>query len=66
MYESVVGKPWYQSKTLAIGALEFIIGAGLLVSDFLSAAQFTPAGFVLLGVGIATVILRLVTSQPIG
>jgi hypothetical protein len=59
-------KAWYESKTIWVGILEIVIGALGLVATFLQAGDYTPAAFVLLAVGVLTIVLRFLTSQPIG
>ena len=58
-------KLWYQSKTMWIGLLEVVIGVLGLVAPFLGGKVYTPEAFVLLGIGVLTVILRKFTDQPI-
>ena len=59
-------KAWYASKTIWVGILEIVIGALGLAATFLQAGDYTPAAFALLAVGVLTVVLRFLTSQPIG
>ena len=58
-------KPWYESKTVWAGILEILIAVCLLVADFLTVKNFTAPAFVLLGVGVLTIVLRFVTDTPI-
>ena len=58
-------KPWYRSKTLWAGILIALAGAG----DALSGSQVldsTTADLVVTAIGIIKIILRKITSQPIG
>ena len=58
-------KPWYQSKTIWVGIIQVLCAIGLLVADFLQVGDFTAPAFVLLAVGILTIVLRFLTEQPI-
>jgi uncharacterized membrane protein len=59
-------KPWYTSKTVWAGILEILAAIGLVVADFLQAGDFTAPAFVLLGVGVLTIVMRFLTNAPIG
>ena len=61
----VVSKPWYQSKTLLVGALEVSIGAGGLLIPFFQTAAYTPAAITALVVGVLTIVMRLLTASAI-
>ena len=58
-------KRWFESKTVWVGILEILIAVGLVVADFLTVENFTAPAFVLLAVGILTIVLRFVTDTPI-
>ena len=58
-------KLWYQSKTMWVGLLEVLIGVLGLVAPFLGGKIYTPEAFVLLGVGVLTIVLRQLTDKPI-
>ena len=60
-----MAKAWYASKTVWAGIIEVLIGALGLVATFLAAGNYTPEAIVLLVVGVLTIVLRLITSQPI-
>ena len=60
-----MSKKWYQSKTVWIGILEVLSAVGLLVADFLTTGDFTAPAFVLLGVGVITIVMRFLTEQPV-
>lgn len=57
-------KPWYQSKTLLLNALAFLIAAVGLVTDTFTLTPDAAKWAVLL-VGLLNLLLRFVTSQPI-
>ena len=61
----VVGQKWYLSKTLIVGTLEVIIGLCGLLIPFFQTAIYTPAAITALVAGALTIILRLITSEPI-
>lgn len=52
-------KPWYQSKLVWLGVITTLIGVLEVVGIWLEAAQFQPQDFVVLAVGVLTVILRV-------
>ena len=56
---------WYLSKTLIVGALEVVIGVCGLLIPFFQTAAYTPAAFTALIAGVLTIVLRLITSDPI-
>ena len=58
-------KFWYQSRTIWIGILEFAIGAGLLLADFMAVGDFTVPAIILLVVGVLKVAMRLLTDTEI-
>ncbi len=53
-------KPWWQSKTIWAGVLEAIIGIAGVISQ-----AYPEAGWAVIAVGIATVILRVITSAKL-
>ena len=59
------GKLWYESKTMWTGIIEILIGILGLVATFLRIGIYTPEVYVLLVVGILTVLLRKFTDTPI-
>lgn len=59
------GKQWYQSKTIWIGVLSFLIGLTGLLVPFFKEAVFTAASITALVEGALMIVLRLVTNQPI-
>lgn len=60
-----MSKAWYESRTIWIGAVEILIGVLGIVATFLQFGEFTPSSYVLLAVGILTIILRKLTEIPI-
>ena len=56
---------WYLSKTLIVGALEVVIGVCGLLIPFFQTSSFTPASITALVAGVLTIVLRLVTNDPI-
>ena len=58
-------KRWYESKTVWTGILEILIAVGLLVATFLTEGNFSAPAFVLLAVGILTIVQRIFTDTPI-
>lgn len=58
-------KAWYASKTIWVGVIEVVIGVLGLVAPFLGGKVYTPEAFVLLGVGVLTILLRKLTEVPI-
>jgi hypothetical protein len=50
---------------LIVGALEVVIGVCGLLIPFFQTAAFTPASITALVAGVLTIILRLVTNDPI-
>jgi hypothetical protein len=59
-------KKWYESRTIWIGIIQVLCAVGLLVADFLQVGNFTAPAFVLLLVGVLTIVMRFLTEQPIG
>lgn len=60
----VAAKAWWKSKTFRVGALEFIVGAGDIIAGSPLFGD-TVVGVVLVVTGLATVLLRIVTRQPL-
>lgn len=58
-------KDFWKSKLFWVGLLSCFIAVGNLVAEFLQSAKFTPDSFVLLGVGVATVILRIFYTDTV-
>jgi len=58
-------KSWYTSKTVWVGIIYILIGVLGIVAEFLNKGDYTPAAFVLLGIGILTVILRFMTKEAV-
>ena len=58
-------KPFYTSRTFWVAVLTVLIGAGVLVSEFLAKGDFSPSAITLIVVGVANVILRFLTSEPV-
>jgi len=58
-------KSWLSSKTVWIGIVEILIGVLGLVATFLGVGIYTPEAFVLLGVGILTIVLRFMTTEAV-
>lgn len=52
-------KPWYLSKLTWLGVITTLIGVLELIAQWLQAGAFQAQDFVLLAVGILTVILRV-------
>lgn len=52
-------KPWYQSKILWLGVVQFLLGALGSLYEFLQRADYSPAAVVVLMSGILTVVLRV-------
>jgi len=59
-------KKWYESRTIWIGIIQVLCAVGLIVADFLQVGNFTAPAFVLLLVGILTIVMRFLTEQPVG
>ena len=59
-------KSIFASKTIWVGVIEILIGVLGLLATWLNAGVYTPEAIVLLIVGILTIVLRFLTSQPIG
>jgi hypothetical protein len=59
-------KLWYQSKTIWAGIIEILIGVLGLLATFLNVGAYSPEAWVLLVVGVLTIILRKMTEAPIG
>ena len=58
-------KSWLSSKTVWVGIIEILIGVLGLVGTFLGVGIYTPEAFVLLGVGILTIVLRFMTTEAV-
>jgi len=58
-------KLWWKSKVMWVGLIEVLIGVLGLVAPFLGGKIYTPEAFVLLGVGVLTIVLRKLTDTPI-
>lgn len=58
-------KPWYKSKTLWLGVLTAVAGAGPLMANWTAVMSPTTYAIGLTAVGAANVVLRFVTSQGI-
>jgi uncharacterized membrane protein YbaN (DUF454 family) len=58
-------KKWYTSKTIWLGIVAIAIGILEVVYSWLETASFTVADFIVLAIGILTVVLRFLTSTPI-
>jgi len=58
-------KSWLSSKTVWVGIIEILIGVLGLVATFLGVGIYTPEAFVLLGVGILTIVLRFMTTEAV-
>lgn len=65
MDNEIEGKLWYQSRTMWVGVVEFLIGALGIVATFLHLGIYTPESIVLLVVGFLTILLRKLTEVPI-
>lgn len=60
-------KKWYTSKTIWIGVLEALAGGILTYQDYVqSALDGEQLGVILLISGLAKVVLRAVTTAPVG
>ena len=60
-------KRWYRSRTIWVGILEIAIGVLGLVADHLASGQeWTPASIVLIVTGALTLVLRKITTKPLG
>ena len=53
---------WYQSKLVWLNIVNTLIGAGVLLSEYLSRGDYSPSAVVLLVTGILGVILRVYFS----
>lgn len=62
---TVTIKPWWQSKTLWAGILISLAGAGDALTGS-TVLDSTTADLVVTAVGILKIVLRKITSQPIG
>jgi len=58
-------KKFYLSRTVWVGVIEFLIGALMVLAEFLQKGDYSPAAFVLMGVGVLTIALRYLTVMPI-
>lgn len=58
-------KKWYLSKTIQVGILQILIGAGGLLATFFQAGTYTAESITLLIVGVLTIVLRFVTDSPV-
>lgn len=58
-------KRWYLSRTVWAGILEIVIGALGLLATWLQQGDFSLPAVILLVVGVLTIILRKLTTQPI-
>ena len=59
-------KQWYESKTVWLGIIQFLIGSLTLLGEFLQKQDFSPVAVTLLGTGILSVVLRVwFTNTPV-
>lgn len=60
-------KPWYKSKTVWVGILEILAGIGDVLVSWLNGQTDVPplVGYTLLVSGLAKVLLRTLTKEPI-
>jgi len=58
-------KVWWKSKTIWLGIIEVLLGVLGAVATFLQLGVYTPEAYVILTIGIVTIILRKVTEVPI-
>ncbi len=59
-------KPVWQSRTFWTGVSEAIIGGVFQIAESVESGGASTAGIALMIVGAVTVILRLITEDPIG
>lgn len=62
---TILGKPWYQSKTVWLGIIEALIGSLGILATFLSEGDYTASSIVLLVVGVLTIVMRKLTEEPL-
>lgn len=55
----MISKVWYESKTVWLGIVQFLIGAFGLLAEFLNKGDFSPASVVVLLSGVLVVVLRV-------
>ena len=60
-----MAKAWYTSKTVWVGIIEIAIGVLGIGAEFLNKGDYSPASFVVLGIGILTVVLRFMTTEAV-
>ena len=59
MEQKLEFKNFWESKLFWIGLLSSLIAIGNLIAEFLQIGSFSPDSFVLLFVGVLTIILRI-------
>ena len=59
-------KAWYQSKTVWTMVLAVVIAVGEFVAQFVANGDYSVPAIILGVVGIAGIVLRFLTSEPIG
>jgi len=59
------GKDLMKSKTMWIGAIEVLIGTLGLLETLFASGEYTAASITAVIAGIATIILRKLTKEPI-
>ncbi len=61
----MVGKNWWESKTIWVGILQILCSIGFSVADFLQAGDFTGPAIALFVTGIISIVLRFLTNEPL-
>lgn len=56
----------FVSKTVWVGILEILIGTAGLLAPFFDAGVYTAAAVTSLVAGVLTIVLRFVSTEPIG
>jgi uncharacterized membrane protein HdeD (DUF308 family) len=66
MTQIVMSKAAWQSKLVALGVVEVMAGLAVLLTDYLTALEAgQPVGWIFIAKGALTVILRMLTTQPV-
>ena len=66
MIQITATKPWWQSKTMWFGIIEAAVGGVMLYEDYLTEAlEGSIVAWVLLGSGIAKMVLRAITNTQV-
>jgi hypothetical protein len=56
----------FASKTVWIGILEILIGVAGLLIPFFQTGEYTAAAYTALVAGVLTIVMRFVSSEPVG